>query len=237
MVKPLRDKALKYYDSKHVYKVGSKKLTSVTQFVHEFFSPFDAKKKARELAALPWAKAQKKGVRYWLGLWKANGEHGTKVHKLIEDIVRADDVIVCEEPKAISALKYLYDAEYEELEPEVRIYSEELGLAGTVDLIATKEGEYTLVDWKTSKEIRKEGFAPNLNPVTKNLPDANYTHYSLQLATYAVMLEKEYGIKVKKLHLVHLLDKKHVVYDIDFSETLKRYVHRMLVASGRIQDE
>ena len=43
---------------------------------------------------------------------------------------------------------------------EVIVYSKELGIAGTIDILMTNKntGEYVLIDWKTSKRIDMNSF-------------------------------------------------------------------------------
>ena len=234
--RPLRDNKLKFYEKKHVYKVGRTKLDSVTEFVHSFFSKFDAKKKAKELAEVFKAKGIKamSTQKYWLNSWKANAAHGTLVHRQVEDFILQLQDRTLVEAKTMQALAYLDVQQYHSLHPEVRIYSEDLRLAGTIDLIAIKGSEVTIVDWKTSKEIRTTEFVPNINPVTKGFADCNYTHYTLQLAVYAYILKKEYGMAIDRLHLVHLTEKKYVLYEIDYNDTLEKQVEKMLKASKRM---
>lgn len=72
-----------------------------------------------------------------------------------------------------------------------------LCVAGQIDLMIKNGNEITLVDHKTNKSIDQKSF---FNPITKKsakmkyplskLDDCNFMHYSLQLSTYAWMLQK-----------------------------------------------
>ena len=85
--------------------------------------------------------------------------------------------------------------------PEYVIYRESddgiLRIAGQVDLIIKSGNEITIVDHKTNKKIdQKSGFNTTTKSNTKmkyplnNLMDCNFYHYTLQLSTYAWMLQK-----------------------------------------------
>lgn len=96
--------------------------------------------------------------------------------------------------------------------PELRLYNHEYKLAGSSDLnIVHKNGVVDITDYKTSQKIEFDSFK---NPFTGNqqmmkaplemYPDCNFIHYSLQLSTYAWMLE-QMGYTVGKLKIEHII--------------------------------
>ena len=92
--------------------------------------------------------------------------------------------------------------------PEVIIYSKELGIAGSIDVLArdTKNDTYIIIDWKTSKSINKSSFGGRMgiHPITSHLMDCKYVHYSMQLSLYRYLIEEFYGIKISNLLIAHL---------------------------------
>jgi ATP-dependent exoDNAse (exonuclease V) beta subunit len=110
--------------------------------------------------------------------------------------------------------------------PEVIIYSEELGIAGSIDVLAkdTKNDTYIIIDWKTSKSISKSSFGGRMgiHPITSHLMDCKYVHYSMQLSLYRYLIEEFYGIKVSNLLIAHLKDNecKPIVADYYHKEVL-----------------
>ena len=231
---------LKFYKKSHKYKVGSVELTSVTRFIHGFFKPFDAKEIARKLAKFKANRDAKRGVRYWLAQWKQDSEHGTRVHNALEDyiVTKTTDGLELPEERDInkftngfSFLENLTD--FKLLEPEVKMFDEELGLAGTIDLLITNTDDtVSLVDWKTNKAIKNKSFSGNEKGKVplQDLNDCNLVHYSLQLSTYAYMLERS-GKVIKTLTLVHLQEDKYKEYNIDYEE-YKPFVIKMLEAKN-----
>ena len=122
--------------------------------------------------------------------------------------------------------------------PEYLVYRESddgiLKVAGQIDLLIKDGNDLWIVDYKTNKEIKmKSGFDTALKKNAmmqyplNNLMDCNYVHYTLQLSTYAWILQKinpEYNIK--GLILVHYDHEGNVTtYQLDY---LKSDVERML---------
>ena len=94
--------------------------------------------------------------------------------------------------------------------PEIIVYSKELSIAGTIDLVIQNKntGQYDIYDWKTSKkiEMRSYGNKRGTHEVTKNIMDCNFYHYSLQMSLYSYILEKYYDIPVARQLVAQLKD-------------------------------
>lgn len=101
---------------------------------------------------------------------------------------------------------------------EWMVYDEELKFAGSIDMVFENgDGSLSIYDWKRSKEITKtNGFGKSaLTECIEYLPDANFWHYALQLNTYKLILERNYGKRVKELKLVRLHpDAEHGNYEV-----------------------
>lgn len=107
---------------------------------------------------------------------------------------------------------------------EMRVWSKEHLLAGSIDMIYVdiRTGKYYVYDWKRSKEIKLFGYCYcaegkhdgkicdgfGNQEATRHLPNCNYYQYSLQLWTYAAILELHYGIKIEGCFLVILHPKQ-----------------------------
>jgi hypothetical protein len=95
------------------------------------------------------------------------------------------------------------------LYPEVKIFDEELGVAGTIDLLIEKpNGEYMIYDFKTKQKGKFDKFYSVYDKQKRYLHEAfdktqvnKATDYALQLSTYALMLERK-GFKVTKLAII-----------------------------------
>ena len=219
-----KDRECIFWEKSHKYKLKDRELKSATTFLSKFFSPFDGKAIARRLAKFNRYRGIKgKGVRFYLNEWKEARERGTFIHGELEEVCKGTSPNLTD-TKSIPGAAWLnlYKKVNKDvaLEPEVLVYNKELGLAGQIDLMATrktKDGEVVdLVDWKSNKKISTEGYkgAKSKTPI-EDLDDCSYTKYMLQLSVYAYMLELE-GYTIGELRLVHLLDTKYNVYDIPY---------------------
>lgn len=173
---------------------------------------------------------------------KDSCERGTAIHAELENQYY-------KKPKDISLKKYGLGGKFEckkgytELDMKQGVYPEYLisyesedgmlKIAGQIDLLIKDGNDIYIVDYKTNKKIdQKSGFdtttkrnATMLYPLT-NLMDCNYMHYTLQLSTYAYMLQQlNPEFVVKQLILVHYdHDGNETTYNLDY---LKEDVERM----------
>lgn len=152
----------------------------------------------------------KKTTEDILNEWKKNNEEackrGTKIHADIENSFYKDPNN-SELRKFVKGGKFVCKKDYTDLDleygvyPEYLIYRESddgiLLLAGQIDLIIKKGNHITIVDHKSNGRIDTQGvYDPATKSVTKmkyplsKLPDTNFWHYTMQLSTYAWMLQK-----------------------------------------------
>lgn len=216
----------------HIYTLTTEpelEFTSVTDFVSRFFEKFDAKKIANNLVATH-PKYRDQSAESLIAEWKDRASHGIKIHEEIENCIRSE--IQPTEQKAIIGFRWLqrYLMKFDfELFPEVIVYSKELRLAGTIDLLAkdNSTGLYHILDWKTSKSIETSSYNGKLGikPATENLLDCNFTHYSLQLSLYRYLLEEFYSMKIDDQLIVHIQEDEVHGYIAPF---LKDHVLKML---------
>ena len=167
--------------------------------------------------------------------WKDNGAEqarlGTQMHRDIEYFMNNDirddgsqidythkDILDIhefisentgvEKPEWSYFLNFVRDhPEFKPYRTEMRIYSEQLKIAGSIDMLyKNNDGSFSIYDWKRSKEIQKYNIYKKFSTTesVKHLPDLNFVHYSLQLHLYKYILEKNYNFKIKDLFLVQL---------------------------------
>lgn len=211
-MRPLTSPDLSLGDG-HVYSLASdpsRQFTSVTEFVGSFFEPFDQWAIASKLCA-KHERYRDRTPEDLIAEWNDATADGTRVHEEVEAYIRHGTE--SEHPKAQHACRWLdryLPRERFTLTPEIRIYSEEHGLAGTTDLLAFDQREQCFLqfDWKTNKKIDRvphNGKTGIVGP-GRELSDCHLTKYTLQLSTYAYILETEYGVSPQYMALVHLTD-------------------------------
>jgi len=99
---------------------------------------------------------------------------------------------------------------------EVPLWSSYLGVAGRVDCIAEWDGKLSVIDFKTSRKLKKKEYISN---------------YFQQCAAYAVMWEERTGIPINKIVVVIAVDgeepqvfeEKRDNYIYECVETIARY--------------
>lgn len=113
---------------------------------------------------------------------------GTVVHTLIENhlLGRPNNIKVA--PHQLAHARRLQNVADDHIDNirmvEGRLYSDDLRVAGTVDLVAEFDGDLAIIDWKTSK--------------TKK-PYEWIHGYFIQESAYAKMVEELTDLKIKKL--------------------------------------
>lgn len=151
-------------------------------------------------------KVQQDILDEWAEINKESCERGTKIHAQLENsFYKAANNITLK--KFGIGGKFQCKKDYSELDLEYGIYPEyliyydnpkiDLHIAGQIDLIVKSGNEITIIDHKTNKKIDLKSFYDSGTRSTKkmkypltNIEDCNYYHYTLQLSTYAWMLQK-----------------------------------------------
>lgn len=205
--------------------------TSCTTFAKYFFQPFDKIGIANNLTAThPNYMAM--SPQLLVEQWDKIAEEGTLIHNEIEQFIKNDlDEPTREKSKvAIEWIKKNFTDRYEVFS-EVIVYSKELALAGSIDILLydKEEKSYKILDWKTNKKIDTTSFRNKMgtHQASSNLMDCNYTHYEIQLSLYRYILEKHYNIEISGTAISHLTDEKVISYNTKYH---KREIENMLKA-------
>ena len=163
---------VRYYDAPSGKKLVS--ITSVTSWIN------------RQIF-INWRK--KVGAVEADKITKAATSRGTDMHTLAECYLHNRDL-----PPVQPLSEYLFKQAKPDLDKidnvhaiETSLYSEKLGIAGTVDCIAEYEGELAVIDFKSSKKPK---------------PREWIDHYFVQCAAYACMLFEMTEIPVKKFVII-----------------------------------
>ena len=109
-----------------------------------------------------------------------------------------------------------------------------LRVAGQADLVIVNGNKFTILDFKTNKEIKTKSFfdrakrsSTRMKYPLNNLDDVNFWHYTLQLSLYAWMILKANPhMELEGLYLLHHdHDDNKEVYQCEYKKT---EVERML---------
>ena len=163
---------VRYYDTP-----SGKKLVSITSVISHY---------NREIF-VNWRK--RVGNEEANKVTKQSTSRGTDTHTLIEHYLKNEDL-----PTVQPLSDYLFKIAKGDLKNidnihglETPLYSEFLGIAGTVDCIAEYNNELAIIDFKTSKKPKKREWIEG---------------YFVQCAAYACMLYELTGLTVKKFVII-----------------------------------
>ena len=228
-MKKFLKKDIELLEPEHKYILKSDpdlNFTSVTSITSKYFSPFDKDAIAKKLVETNM-KYVGMTTDELIAQWDEARDFGNLVHNNIESYINNKNYKdISEVRHAIKWMNKFKNLSEFVFYPEVIIYSEELGIAGSIDVLAkdTKNDTYIIIDWKTSKSISKSSFGGRMgiHPITSHLMDCKYVHYSMQLSLYRYLIEEFYGIKVSNLLIAHLKDNecKPIVADYYHKEVL-----------------
>lgn len=156
-------------------------------------------------------------------------ERGTAIHSKMENMFYGKDFV--EVKKFGIGGKFQCKKSYYELDLERGVYPEYLiyrksedglfRLAGQIDLLIKSGNDIYIGDYKTNESLDEKSFFDSrtkkytmMKYPLNNLMDCNMTHYTLQLSTYAWMLQMiNPSFNIKKLFIVH--------FDHNGGETIK----------------
>ena len=190
----------------YVLPDGVTKLKSVTTIIGE---------RTDKTALLEWrarvgeAEAQRISVQA--------ARRGTAVHSIAERYVLNEDNFYSDKEMPINIesfkpIKQILDDHVDTiLGVEIPLYSKALGCAGRTDLVAEYDGTLSIIDFKTSKKMKKAEWIEN---------------YFIQATVYSMMFEWIYKIAVPQIVIVITVDDEIApqVFKLERSQ----YVNRVL---------
>ena len=218
------------------WKIEKKVLLNVKKFNKEILDIYD-------ISENMFNKTQQDILDEWEQTNRESCERGTLIHSKLEHSVynMGDNVIL---KKFGIGGQFICDKDRTNLDLINGVYPEYLisrtsadgilRLAGQIDLLVKNGNEITVIDYKTNKEIKQHsGFDSKTKSTAKmkyplnNLEDCNFIHYTLQLSTYAWMIQKlNPEFIIKDLILVHFDHQGNQnIYHLDY---LKKDVEKML---------
>ena len=229
-------KALEKLIPADAWKIEKKSLLKTKKFHPELLKMYDISEK--DLIS-----AQQDILDEWAKKNKESCERGTKIHADFENSFYDSGDNVNLQKFGIGG-KFVCKKDYSDLNLEYGVYPEyliyrdspdgELHLAGQVDLIVKSGYDIIIIDHKTNEKIDLKGFYDSGKRSTEKmkyplntLEECNYSHYCLQLSTYAWMLQKLNPKFVIKDLIINHIDHngKQTIYHCPY---LKDEVEKML---------
>lgn len=210
-----------YFDEPHEYYVNKDKFVSVTTLIHKYQNVFDGEywsKIKSEQFGIPQYKIKR--------AWKFINMKGTMKGSIIHDY--AENKLlnkVFKYPKELIYNTFGFDPIYPEyiitkkhvdqfikdskdkliiIKTELVVYDEEYGVAGMVDALFynVTKGVYQIWDHKTNKTLSLSNPNYQLNDILYMVDDSDLDIYSLQLAMYKYIIEKNTDLKLGDSYIV-----------------------------------
>ena len=149
---------------------------------------------------------------------------GTLMHKLCEDYVNNEEIDTSKlmplDLQNFNALKEQMDNHFGKVYgQEIALYSDFLEMAGRVDCIAEYKGKLSIIDYKTSKKVKKK---------------ENIKNYFMQAAGYAVMYEEIFKQPINQLVILMSVDHEGVV---EFVEKRDNYIHDLIALRKKYKEK
>ena len=229
-------KALEKLLPKSDWEIEKKSLLSTKKFDKVLLEMYD-------ISENDFNKAQQAILDEWDVENKRSCERGTKIHSDLENSLYG-------KRRDIDLAKYQIGGKFEcikdhnELDLEYGVYPEylihrvsedgKLRLAGQIDLLVKKGNKIIIADYKTNKKIETKSFFDKAKKSSvkmkypfNTIDDVNYWHYTLQLSTYAWMIQKlNPEFEIEDLVMIHFDHSDNMtVYHLPY---LKEEVIRML---------
>ena len=227
-------KALEKLLPEDSWKIEKKSLLNTKKFDKDILLIYDINEN-------DFNKTQQDILDSWEKENKESCERGTKIHSMFEQAFYKAGSAVNLSKFGIGG-KFVCDKGRTELDLENGVYpeylisytSDDLHLAGQIDLLIKQGNKIIIGDWKTNKKIDQKSFFDNKSKKSvkmkyplNTLDDCNFWHYTMQLSTYAWMLQQlhpEYVID--RLFIVHYdHNGKKTIYEIQY---LKEEVEKMI---------
>lgn len=202
--------------------------TSVTSTLKKFKPEFDTEKIASQSAKKKKSKWYGLSVEEIKNIWKAEAKRATDLGSWYHD-QREADILECETMerygKTLPVITPMVDENGVKVAPSQKliegIYPEHLcylrskGVCGQSDLVEVVDGYVHITDYKTNKEIKKQGFT-NWEGVTKkllgalsHLDDCSYNLYNIQLSIYMyIILKHNPRLKPGNIVISHVMFEK-----------------------------
>jgi len=148
----------------------------------------------------------------------------TRVHKICEEYINNEDVFNKKysiiDLESFSRLRKVIDEKIDNVHlQEVKLYSDYLKMAGTVDCVAEYEGKLSIIDFKTAMKPKEKSYI---------------TNYFCQASAYAIMYEERTGIPVGQIVVMISVDDEEPQI---FVEKRDDYVDKLMEVRKQYTDK
>lgn len=225
------DKRIVFVEEPHRYFIDGccENIMSATTMIKCFFPEFDAKAQSMQtFNSKTFGETNHRQTSDYYGCkspediqkrWSSWADQGTMLHANIENYLNHEPFEIIEEniepfqqfKKIMQNDRFVNWTPYR---TEMSIFDPETRVAGQIDFVGMIDPEsrhVVLIDWKRCKSIgdccfnRFKGLPPTMGlGVCSHIENSKFATYSLQLNLYKYILEKNYGLYVKKMLIIQM---------------------------------
>lgn len=241
-----------YHDEPHKYYFGGQELVSVTTILHKYQEEFNedywSKIKSEEYGI-----TQKEVLRAWKFINKKGTMKGSAIHDYTENLFLNKvfpypkqwildefgfDPVLPEYDITRKHVDNFYNDVQGKLIPirtEMIVYDSDSLIGGMLDMLFynVKMKELQIWDWKTNKAFEMEKKSRHFQGKLQILEDSDLEIYSLQLAMYKLIIEKNTGIKLGKSYVTWF---SHNNSSYEVIETKDRSYYANMIMADRIAE-
>lgn len=184
--------------SKHGYTLtrgtSNTRLPSVTQTIKQYFQEFNQNCVINQM--IRRGSISPRDVQKTINEWSVANTQGKMLHSAIENYLLGD--VTAYHPDMHKFIQFWNSRGFTDkgyhVYPELRVYDMDIMISGTIDCLLTNDnGQFIIIDWKRCKNIHKTSTYNGKAPFN-NLPDCNFSRYSLQLNFYRNIIANKYKI-------------------------------------------
>lgn len=201
----------------YIHKDTGVKYNSVTKVISSIEEHFDEESVAMAIVRQDDSRKKEEYIgmtkddilKRWKEINTEANIYGTKIHNTIEDYLMSNKTMVGRdelECQVIDAYNRVGVDEGDVMYPEKIMFSEEYELAGMSDLVVThlKSNTFSILDYKTNRKFNfYSPFGKWLLAPFDYLSECQYSVYTIQLSTYALMMEMETGMKCRDMTVLY----------------------------------
>jgi len=206
----------------HIYlDADNNQYESVTRFINKFVPEFDFEGKSKKYAA-KYGMDVEEVRESWKQKNKQSTDFGTLIHEQIENRLHKKE---SKYSRVIEDIAFEIEDNFEgEYLLEHTLWDVKSKIAGTSDLIVDADSTFSIVDFKTNKQIKYTNDFEDkflLKPIN-HLPNSEYFKYALQLSFYSYLYSINTGKMPNRLCFYWLKRKNNSYTNLD-TATWVRY--------------
>lgn len=180
----------------YIHIDGLYQYKSVSHLLSLYKNKFDAQNISKRVAKRRGL-TQDEVLQEWQDINTTATTYGSKIHDNLEQWIKMNGFYFSQDEelkKVFKSAREIGVLSAENILAEEILHMDDLGIAGTSDLIHDHGNYFNILDYKTNKKLDFiNQYGDWMKPPLQHLSDCSYNHYALQLSIYAYMYNRQTG--------------------------------------------